>query len=266
MHVNQIFASSDTSSSLVLIFGAILFSIQIYGDFSGYSDMAIGFARLLGFKLTKNFDFPFFSTSMTEMWRRWHITLSTWTGEYIFLPLSQKWKQWGRYSIGAALMSTFVILGIWHGANWTFVLFGFFHGTVVTIEYFMRKQIIWKNNLLKNNILISFSGWGTTMLLWLIGMIFFRSESIGHTFEYIIGIISRPFFGDILLKVMAARVVLFFTLIMLLMEWICRNRDFGLSIEIGKFPWPFRWVVYYALIFAMIRYPGSQQDFIYFQF
>ncbi|MEE9372253.1 MAG: MBOAT family O-acyltransferase [Saprospiraceae bacterium] len=266
VYVNLIFDAPDSYSSILLILGAVLFSIQIYCDFSGYSDIAIGLAKLLGFKLTKNFDFPFFSTSITEMWRRWHITLSTWTGEYIFLPLTHKWKKMGRRGITLALIATFLILGIWHGANWTFVAFGLFHGAIVASEYLLRRSLRRKDQILKNTYLISITGWMTTMALWLVGMILFRAESIDKAFSYLTHIFTQPIWDGALPFIMGCKVVLFFALVMLVFEWINRKEDFGLAIGKWKGTWILRWSVYYTLIFAMLRYAGHQQDFIYFQF
>lgn len=263
--VNSIFENYETLPSVVLIFGLILFSFQIYGDFSGYSDIAIGTAKLLGFKLSKNFDFPFFSRSMTELWRRWHISLSTWTGEYIFLPLSKMSKKSGRIGVVLALFCTFLILGIWHGANWTFVFFGLLHGCIVSAEYYFKKYINLKNKFVNIEFLNYFTGWFVTMSLWLLGMLLFRSANISEAYGYFISIFSNSlmpnsisFFGKYIFLV-------FFITILLSFDFLNKKRQFGLDIGHWKLA-PMKWSVYYIFIFFILRYSGNQQDFIYFQF
>ena len=263
--VTSIFAGYESLPFSVIIFGVILFSFQIYCDFSGYSDMAIGVARLLGFNLTKNFNFPFFSTSMAEMWRKWHISLSTWTGEYLFLPISKSKKSWGRYGVVFALLSTFLILGIWHGANWTFVVFGLIHGSVVSFEYFFRKQLKWKDSFLSNKYLISISGWMVTMMFWLLGMLFFRAESVTHALSMLSAFSINDFLPESLSYFLSYKMILFFIFFMLGIEWINRKKEFGLDIANWSFR-PLRWSVYYVLIFCVLRFSGQQQEFIYFQF
>ena len=262
---NLIFENPEAQPSSMLILGLILFSFQIYGDFSGYSDMAIGFAKLLGFRLSQNFNFPFFSTSMSELWRKWHISLSTWTGEYIFLPISKNKKAWGRLGVVYALFCTFLILGFWHGAKWTFICFGMLHGSVVAFEYYFKKHIKRKDNFLKSKVLSNFSGWFVTITLWLIGMLFFRAIDISHAFTYLNGIFENQFFPDSIVLFFKYKLILFLILILMLIEWINRKKEFGLDIKNWKFT-PLRWGVYYSLTFIMLRYSGSQQDFIYFQF
>ncbi len=263
--VNQIFSSYDTQPSSVLILGLVLFAFQIYGDFSGYSDMAIGTAKLLGFNLSINFKYPFFSTSMSDMWRRWHISLSTWTGEYIFMPLSAWKKHWKRKGVVFALMATFLILGIWHGANWTFVAFGLLHGTIVSVEYVFKKQTNLLGQFLGSKRLMSASGWFITMSLWLVGMCFFRSIDIASANAYLHNIFVGPYFDGIPIYFRTYKFLFAFLFILFACEWYNRKAEFGLDLSKFKSK-PVRWGVYYALIFVMLRYSGQQQDFIYFQF
>ena len=263
--VNTIFDNYETQPGSMLILGVVLFAFQIYGDFSGYSDIAIGTAKLLGFNLSKNFDFPYFSTSMAEMWRRWHMSLSTWTGEYIFLPISKNRKTWGRKGVVYALMCTFLILGIWHGANWTFVVFGLLHGSIVAFEYFFKKQLKQKDRFLKNKTLINLTGWATTILFWLLGMLFFRATNVGQGFAYLGNIFSNQFLPESMSIFLIYRFIFFFIPFLMLIEWFQRKRDFGLAIGHWKLA-PLRWGLYYGLILIMLRYAGGQQSFIYFQF
>lgn len=125
---NPIFDNYSNLPASSLLIGAILYSFQIYADFSGYSDMAIGFSRLIGFNVIKNFEYPFFAQNIAEFWRKWHMSLTSWLTEYVFTPLSIAFRNWGDYGLILAIVINFTIIGIWHGANWTYVLFGFLHG------------------------------------------------------------------------------------------------------------------------------------------
>ncbi len=263
--VNEIFNNYETLPSSVLVLGLILFSFQIYGDFSGYSDMAIGVARMLGFKLTQNFNYPFFSTSMAELWRKWHISLSTWTGEYLFVPISKSRKRWGRLGVVYALMCTFLILGFWHGANWTFVAFGLLHGTIVSFEYYFKRFINQRKKLLRFNFINNGLGWLSTMSFWLLGMLFFRSVDIGQAFDYLFAMFTHDIFPSSILYFSKYFFLIAFIGLLVFLDWINRKKQFGLDISSWTFK-PLRWSVYYLLIFIMLRYTGNQQDFIYFQF
>ena len=126
--VNEIFGNNYDYSGATLLIGAIFFSFQLYADFSGYSDMAIGVSRVLGFNISKNFDFPFFSQNIAEFWRKWHISLTSWLTEYVFTPLNFSLRKLGKTGLIISILINFTICGIWHGANWTYILFGFIHG------------------------------------------------------------------------------------------------------------------------------------------
>jgi alginate O-acetyltransferase complex protein AlgI len=263
--VNQIFNNYETQSGSFLILGVVLFAFQLYGDFSGYSDISIGVSRLLGFDLIKNFNFPYFAKSMSELWRRWHMSLSTWTNDYIFLPLIKNKGKWGRKGIVYGLVSTFLILGLWHGANWTFICFGLWHGLIVATEYYFQKYIKKIHKAINNKRLTGFFGWFITIILWLVGCIFFRSQTIGQSFQYLSAIVSHPFLPASLATFLNYKYVFFFAGCLLGVEWFNRNRDFGFDIKSISIR-PIRWAIYYLLIFLMLRYAGNQQEFIYFQF
>ncbi len=263
--VNDIFADPSSQSSLMLIIGAVLFAFQIYGDFSGYSDIALGVARLLGFDLKKNFNFPYFSTSMSEMWRKWHISLSSWANDYIFTPITKSTGKYGRNGIVTALICTFLVLGLWHGANWTFVFFGLLHGLTVASEYFFQKQIRQKNKFINNKFITSISGWLLTITLWLVGMIFFRAQSVSQAFSYFKGIFSAEFFPKSPVGWSSFYLAFFFIAVLLLIEWFNRTKEFGFEISHVKSK-PLRWAFYFILLFTILGNAGSQQDFIYFQF
>jgi len=137
--VTQVYDSPHNFSGLPLIVATLFFSIQLYCDFSGYSDIAVGSAQVMGFTLMKNFDRPFFSASISELWRRWHISLSTWLRDYLYTPISVVTRNWEKWGIVFSLIVTFVLAGLWHGADWKFVVFGFLHGIALAYEFLTRK-------------------------------------------------------------------------------------------------------------------------------
>ncbi len=151
--VNEVYNNPHSYNGLIFTFTTIIFAIQIYCDFSGYTDIAIGVSEILGFNILKNFNRPYFSKSVAEFWRRWHISLSSWVRDYVYTPLSINLRNWGAFSVIFALYVTFISVGIWHDANWTFVIFGFLHGTFMVISYLTRKI---RKNLLKSSGLIKF--------------------------------------------------------------------------------------------------------------
>ncbi|AWH83776.1 membrane-bound O-acyltransferase family protein [Flavobacterium album] len=261
---NEIFNNSAEQSGSTLVLGAIFFTFQIYGDFSGYSDIALGSARLLGFELLKNFNFPYFSRDIAEFWRRWHISLSTWFKDYLYIPLGgSKGGNWMR------IRNTFIIFlvsGFWHGANWTFLFWGGLNAL------FIMPSIIMKTN--RNNIDIVAQGrlfpnirevfqLTTTFALAVFAWIFFRAESLSHAFDYIGGIFSSSLF-----TVPTIKPYLLFALIAFFMviEWLGRENNYALERFGIKLPAVVRWAFYFVLIGLIFIFFGSEQEFIYFQF
>jgi alginate O-acetyltransferase complex protein AlgI len=264
---NEIFSNYQDHSGSTLLLGAIFFTFQIYGDFSGYSDIAIGVAKLFGFKLMRNFAFPYFSRDIAEFWRRWHISLSTWFREYLYIPLGG--SRGGTWMKVRNTFIIFLVSGFWHGANWTFLAWGFLNAC-----YFLPLLLLKQN---RNNtdtvaqnrlfptpkeffqILFTFS---LTVLAW----IFFRSETISQAVEYISGIFSTSLFA--LPSGLSLKMILVILLIgvSLLVEWVHRTKQHGLEFNLQKTSKSFRWVSYYCLIIAIIWLGGEQENFIYFQF
>ena len=268
---NEYFNNYTDYGGLTLLMGAIFFAFQIYGDFSGYSDMAIGIAKLFGFKLMKNFAFPYFSRDIAEFWRRWHISLSTWFRDYLYIPLGgsrgSKIKQIRNVFI------IFIVSGFWHGANWTFIIWGALNATFFLPLLLSNKNrnyighIAENRNLPKLNELFSIL---TTFLLTIIAWIFFRAENLNHATSYIYRIFSGLFeyyhiyrlYREIHNIGMILFVLLFFFFIV---EWFGRNKDFALegSFVSNKYG---RNLFYYAIIILIFMYTGKPQEFIYFQF
>ena len=262
---NEMFSNYGSFTSWDLVMGSIFFSFQIYGDFSGYSDIAIGTSKLFGINLKKNFSFPYFSRDIAEFWRRWHISLTTWFRDYLYIPLGgnrgSKWRQVINVSI------VFLISGFWHGANWTFLAWGLFNAILFIpillfklnrthLEPITHQGII---SSLRDVALVIF-----TYFLVLHGWILFRSDTIFDAIKYTERMYNRIFewgfysgFGiDILI----------FILIMLCFEWFNRKKDFGLHFPRINWLLPFRWLAYLGIIASIYSYTGEPQVFLYFQF
>lgn len=273
LYVNQIFVNYEEFSGSTLLLGGVLFAFQIYGDFSGYSDIAIGTSRLFGFKLMQNFAFPYFSRDIAEFWRRWHISLSTWFRDYLYIPLGGS-----KGGVWMKVRNTFIIFlvsGFWHGANWTFIAWGF-----VNACYFLPIMLAGKN---RNNIESVAQGknWPTlkellsisvTFFLTVLAWVFFRAENIQHAFLYLKRMLTKNPFSisvqDLKYLSVGPHIILLMVLLIgfVLVEWRQRERKHGLEIFANSMaPW-IRWLVYYTIGFLIFRFGASQQDFIYFQF
>lgn len=265
-----LFENYQDYSGSSLLLGAFVYTIQIYADFSGYSDMAIGFSRLLGFNVTKNFNYPFFAQNIADFWRRWHISLTTWMTEYVFTPFSFIFRDYGKLGLILAILINFIIIGIWHGANWTFVLFGFLHGL-----YFIPLILMGKLNKIKKisndtlfptfrefvNILGTFS-------LVMFTMIVFRADSVEHALSFVFRLFSTSLFS--IPAMPPAKLMAFITFnsifLMLLIEWIGKEQPFAIANISLKWKGPVRWAFYYAIILSILWFGGEEQEFIYLQF
>jgi D-alanyl-lipoteichoic acid acyltransferase DltB (MBOAT superfamily) len=260
----MIFNNSAKYSGSTLVLGAIMFAFQIYGDFSGYSDIAIGVARLFGIDLLRNFAFPYFSRDIAEFWRRWHISLSSWFRDYIYIPLGG--SKGGTWMKIRNTLVIFLISGFWHGANWTFIIWG-----ILNAIYIMP-SIILKTN--RNNLDIVAKGkfipsameivyMTGTFSLTVFAWIFFRANNINHAFSYISHIFSFSLFSmpDIFPK---TKILLL--LIFIIIEWFGREQQYAISHLGLKWYKPLRWLLYYVIIFVIFYYSGKEQPFIYFQF
>lgn len=274
-YVELVFDNTSEVSSVTLLMGLALFSIQIYADFSGYSDIAIGTARLFGFNFQINFKYPLFARSIGERWRTWHISLSTWFRDYIYIPMGgSRVNKWMRFR---NLMILFTISGFWHGANWTFVCWGVLNGLFFAPSMLLNNNRRYLEPINKNKIFPSLKEaylMIQTFSLISFTYIFFRANNIAHTKEYFLGIMHNfnlPFYPARLLKTYSIQsydivMMLFFVLIMFMFEWYNRDKDFGLFFaENHKHP-IIRWLIYVALIVIITLWPGQTESFIYFQF
>lgn len=266
-YANLAFNNTADYSGSTLLLGALFFTIQIYGDFSGYSDIALGVSRLFGIELLRNFAYPYFSRDIAEFWRRWHISLSSWFRDYLYFPLGgSKGGSWSR------IKNTFIIFlvsGFWHGANWTFIVWGLLNALYIMPSIVMATnrnnlEIVAKGKVFPqfNEILAMFITFGLTVLAW----IFFRAESVGHAFAYLGGIFSIDFFTVPAFAALRTFITIGFTLLMFLIEWSGREEQFGLA-KIGL-SWPrfLRWAFYLYLVILIVLNSGKEQEFIYFQF
>ena len=261
IYVNQIFGQSEELSGSVLLLGGIYFCVQVYGDFSGYSDIAIGTARMLGFKLLPNFRTPYFSSSISEFWRRWHMSLNTWFIDYVYTPIAMNRRHWGTYGIIFAIFITFTTSGLWHGANYTFVMWGFLHSLGLMYEALTKKRRRKLKKHLNPHVWALFTGILTFGFV-LLTDIFFRAEDLTHAWQYLGNMFTLDLFrlpDPLAMGKFMPWVVGFFAL-----EWIQRNKEEVLDFK--GFPTWARWFVYYTIIYLIFNYGASPQSFIYFQF
>ncbi len=269
IQVDQIFNAANYNSTpgITLFFGAIFFSFQIYCDFSGYSDIAIGVARLFGFRLMRNFAFPFFSRNIGEFWQRWHISLSTWFRDYVFIPLGGSkvvlWKQLRNIAI------TYGLSGLWHGANWTFIVWGLLHALFYFPLLFLRNKGKFSEIVAQKRLFPSIKESGQMILTFFaftFSMIFFRSDSMSRAFSYFQKmIINLDIKTDVLFSWLVSES--FIILILLtVVEWLQRDKQH--PMEVQHYTKPTRWLIY-AISMIVFIYFGkfqSNQQFIYFQF
>ena len=269
-YANIIFNHSSDYAGSTLVLGAILFAFQIYGDFSGYSDIALGTARLFGIELLRNFSFPYFSRDIAEFWRRWHISLSTWFRDYLYIPLGgSKGGTWMR------VRNTFIIFlvsGFWHGANWTFIVWGGLNALYIMPSIIFKSNrnnldIVAKGKYLPSikeffSILVTFS---LTVFAW----IFFRAQNLKHAFLFIKHIFSKslftiPCFSGIGL----AKPLFVFLIFFIAVEWLQREHQYALQVVGLGWKKTNRWLFYFFLVITTFYFSiaGSNQQFIYFQF
>jgi alginate O-acetyltransferase complex protein AlgI len=265
---NTIFNNSSAYSGSTLVLGALFFTFQIYCDFSGYSDIALGTARLFGIELLRNFAFPYFSRDIAEFWRRWHISLSSWFRDYLYIPLGG--SKGGMWMKVRNTFIIFIVSGFWHGANWTFIVWG-----ALNAVYFLP-LLLTSNN--RNNLEIVAKGkyfptlkeflfMLLTFSLTIFAWIFFRAASLGHAISYISEIFSPslfsiPHFGGM----KKAFTIGILTAVFLMIEWFGREGQYALSHLGLQWKRPVRYMMYYAILIAIFYFSGQDQQFIYFQF
>ena len=264
VYANEIFNNYPDYSGSTLVLGAVFFTFQIYCDFSGYSDIAIGTARLFGFNLMKNFSYPYFSRDIGEFWRRWHISLSSWFRDYLYIPLGG--SRGGVWCKIRNIFIIFIVSGFWHGANWTFVIWG-----ALNAIYFLPLLLREKNRrnmgiVASESSLPSFKELRQilfTFSLSVFAWIFFRSDSLGDSLCFLNGLLTKSFFS---MPIIFPKRVIAFIGVLVIVEWWGRREEFAIDMLHRRMK-PFaRWIFYYCLLFSILWLGGEEQEFIYFQF
>jgi D-alanyl-lipoteichoic acid acyltransferase DltB (MBOAT superfamily) len=264
---NKIFANPSVYSGSALALGATFFAFQIYGDFSGYSDIAIGTARLFGINLKKNFAFPYFSRDIAEFWRRWHISLSTWFKDYLYIPLGG--SRGGTVQKIRNTLVIFVVSGFWHGANWTFIAWG-----VLNAVYYLPLMLLNQNRnhedsvakgkiipSIKDVVLISF-----TFCQVLVAWVFFRARTLLEAKFYLCKMFSISFFSSPNIQLSNRKRFLVVLIIFCLLEWLQRDKEHTLQLDNLELPKVGKWLIYYLILFCTLFMARAQTEFIYFQF
>ena len=280
IYVNEVFADYTNQSGSTLLLGAIFFAFQIYGDFSGYSDIAIGTAKLFGIKLLRNFNVPYFSRDIAEFWRRWHISLNTWFVDYLYIPLGgsrpyvspdSKYPELTKKA--KVIRNTFAIFltsGLWHGANWTFVAWGAYHALLFIPLILLGKNKRFTDTVATGRILPNIRECFQmllTFLLVVIGWVFFRAETITDAFAYLGGIFSSSLVSVPWLMSKSFYIPLFIgILLMMTTEYLHRHEAHNFTLNrINKSY--VKWYIYYLLIIYIYTCQVSEEiQFIYFQF
>ncbi len=263
--VDQVFSTYPEQSGSTLFLAAVLFSFQIYGDFSGYSDIAIGTAKLFGIKLMRNFNVPYFSRDIAEFWRRWHISLTTWFRDYVYFPMGGS-----RVSKAKIVRNTFVIFlvsGFWHGANWTYIAWGAYHAILFLPLILLGKNRKYRNIVAEDRFLPTIKECFQMMLTFLLvvlGRVLSRSRSIGQAWEYFCGMCNESLFTKPFLYAGTKRTMLLIA-VMLIIEWITRRKEHALQYG-PKIPSWLAWIFSAAIVLIILEYGGNSQSFIYFQF
>lgn len=260
---DTIFNHAGNWHGSTLLLGAILFAFQIYCDFSGYSDMAVGLSRLFGFDLMQNFSFPYFSRNVAEFWRRWHISLSTWFRDYLYIPLGGNKK--GKWKTIQNTVITFLVSGLWHGAHLKYLAWGGLHALYM-VPLLLRKKSVKPSGHVTEGLLPGFReglGMLLTFLLVVLAWILFRSNSMadaGHIFREIF---SMSLFT---LPEVLPRKILLLLGIFILLEWLGRRSKYAIEKTGNKWPHWIRWGYFYLIILLIFLEGGREQPFIYFQF
>ena len=268
VYVDQVFSTYTEQSGSTLLLAAIFFTFQIYGDFSGYSDIAIGTAKLFGIKLMRNFNVPYFSRDIAEFWRRWHISLTNWFRDYVYIPLGGS-----RVSKGKVIRNTFIIFllsGFWHGANWTFIAWGAYHAFLFLPLILTGKNRKYTNQIAEGRILPTLKETRQMLLtffLTVLGWIIFRAESIGQAWKCFLrllqfGTLRASYRFFVMPELWPTNL---FIVLMLVIEWLQRGREHGMELSNLRLGWV-RFVVYYTVILLIFNYFEQKQIFIYFQF
>ena len=268
VYVDQVFSSYQTQSGSTLLLAAVFFAFQIYGDFSGYSDIAIGTSKLFGIKLMRNFNVPYFSRDIAEFWRRWHISLTTWFRDYVYIPLGG--SRCSRVKIVRNTFVIFLLSGFWHGANWTFIVWGAYHALLFLPLILLGKNRKYRYTVAEGRMLPSLKETGQMLLtftLVTLGWIIFRADSIGVAWDYLAHLFRPTLFSVPWLMTRRFYAPLLLSLCLcLFVEWTGRDRAHPLAFQ-SSLPLFAKFAFYLFLVgFIALASAGSGNQFIYFQF
>lgn len=267
-YIDGIFNSIHTASGIQLLMACLLYPVELYGDFSGYTDIALGGACMLGFKLSPNFNRPFIAQTTAEFWRRWHMSLSFWVRDYLYLPLSSGMRRWGQWGVFLSLSLTFAGLGAWHGAGWNYIIYGLIQGLIIFYE--MKTAMI--RNKIKNwigNPLFTTLSILRTYLLFAFSLIFFRLESVSDALYYIrnISFSTHANWKEVSIGIPDHNCIVAGSALVLILvyEYFMSKRDLLEALE--KQPMLVRWGIYYLLAIMFFTLGQFNSDsFIYLQF
>ncbi len=276
--INNVWSDIPAQSGSALLIAAFFLSIQFYTDFSGYSNMAIGLGKTLGLRVNRNFQYPFFSTNMAEFWRRWHISLTSWCTDYVFMPLNVKFRNWGKLGVILAVIINMIVVGLWHGANWTYGVFGFYQGLLfIPLVYsgtFLKKRTL-KINRWGFPLFMDFLGMIKVFLLFTFGTLIFQANSLSQASEYLNGIFNPSIlsisglYGTGMKNVIPI-IPLF--ILMFFFEWSQRENEYPLQILQGnkiffmKNTVLTRWFIYIVMICVITLFVTPTTNFLYAQF
>ena len=268
LYVNQVYGDYANQSGSTLLLAAILYTIQIYGDFSGYSDMAIGSAKLLGFRFRDNFLFPYFSRNMNEFWRRWHISLNTWFVDYVYIPLGGSRN--GKWHTIRNIMIVFLLSGLWHGADWSFVAWGAYHGLLLVLLILLNRNTKYEYVVAYDKWYPSLKEFGQMLLVFALatfGWMMFRADNMTQFIDYTVRMCSADLLS---FPKFQGNMILFMNIaLMFVIEWLMRRQKHGFDFQprSNKPLYSAMRYTLYALIFILILlFGGHTENFIYMYF
>lgn len=267
-YIDNVYGNMSSVSGLELLVACLLYPIQLYADFSGYTDIALGGASMFGLKLAPNFDRPFISKTTAELWRRWHMSLSFWVRDYVYVPLTAETRAWGRMGVMASMLVTFVVLGIWHGAGWNYALYGMVQGLIIMYEMNFSGFRDWQSRFMGRRCFSAFSV-VRTYALFAFSLVLFRSENLAeamYLFRHL-SFVPRNGWDELMIGMPQhfCYVSLVAFLLLLLYEWANDRHDVIKRLH-GCNP-VLRWCLYYVLVFSLFVYGSFNTDtFIYLQF
>lgn len=269
LYVDYVYLNYMDLNGLVILMGVFLFVIQVYCDFSGYTDIAIGCSRLFGIQLMQNFNFPYFSKNMSEFYKRWHISLSTWIRDYVYTPLSLRLRSLNKsYRYIVVFLITFTLFGFWHGANWAYISFGALQGIALSWEHYSRKKRKKLANGSFGKVYLNLSVF-LTFAFWSFSMMLFRSPNLETFFGLLQGIFGsfsiQNFTIESIADTLDLKYIFIIVFVFMIVEYFQKHKIHGLDIR--KLPMVVRWSTYIVLLILVTNFGPSQEvPFVYFQF